>query len=169
MREFNPQNIDGDVIESDDCFSDSDLFDDEDLYLDYNVNSEANFSQIYNEICKSNQITRKIPMYQLVPHGDEKKKYESINGLKWEMNTKLDPPAGLGNRPETSIKYEYRYHFPTELDSLLAFLPVKFWVYYLNECNRYVEQCLKNKDSKNKVFNGMIWKPININKLMVFM
>ena len=168
LREFNPQNIDGDVIESDDCFSDSDLFDDEDLYLNYNVNTEANFSQIYNEIRKSNQITKEIPMYQFVPHGDEKKKYESINGLKWEMNTKLDPPAGLGNRPKTSIKHEYRYHFPTELDSLLAFLPVKFWVYHLNECNRYVEQCLKNKDSKNKVFNGMIWKPININELMVF-
>ena len=83
------------------------------------------------------------------------------------MNTKLDPPAGLGNRPKTSIKHEYRYHFPTELDSLLAFLPVKFWVYHLNECNRYVDQCLKNKDSKNKVFYGMIWKPISINELMV--
>ena len=43
LKEFDPSNNDGKVIESDDCLSDSDLNGDDDLYVDYNVHNESNF------------------------------------------------------------------------------------------------------------------------------
>ena len=167
LKEFDPSNNDGEVIESDDCLSDDDLDGDDDLYIDYNVHNESNFSQIYNEIRRAPDFSN-TSMNNITPNESNEVKEEIIEGLRWNINAKLAPPAGLGCRPKTSIKHEYRNFFPTELDSLLAFLPVKFWVYHLNECNRYVDQVLEKKGKNSKLFYSMIWKPIKINELMIF-
>ena len=83
------------------------------------------------------------------------------------MNGKLQPPVGLGFRPGTRIK-ENTSVFSSELESLLAFLPVRFWVYHLNECNRYVDEYLAKREPKSNKFVGANWKPIKIDELMVF-
>ena len=168
LKEFDASTNDGEIIESDDCYSDSDLVDDEDLYFDYNINSEKNTSQTYNKIRKCHDSLHDSKMSLILPNEKTFTRNESIDGLRWEMNTSLDPPAGLGCRPKTSIKHEFRNFFPTELDSLLAFFPLKFWVYHLNESNRYVHRVLENKNPKSNIFYGMKWKPIKMNELMVF-
>ena len=94
-------------------------------------------------------------------------KSERINGLKWELNGKLQAPLGLGYRGKTRIKNNIS-PFETEVESLLAFLPLKFWVYHLNECNRYVDEFLSTREPSTKKFVGMNWKPIKIDELMTF-
>ena len=83
------------------------------------------------------------------------------------MNGKLQPPPGLGLRPDTKIKNNCSI-FSSELESLLAFLPLKFWVYHMEECNRYVYEYMSNREQKSKKFVGANWKPIVIDELMIF-
>ena len=65
-------------------------------------------------------------------------KSEQINGIKWDMNGRLNAPPGLSYRQKTKIKAtddsnDGKQRFRSELESLLAFLPLRFCVYHLNE------------------------------------
>ena len=167
LKDYDATNNDGDIIESDDCFSDDDGLGFDDLHVDYNVNNEDNYGYIYNQIRHSNIMESDLTMEADTKREDKPIRSEKINGLKWEMNGKLQPPVGLGFRPDTKIKNNCSV-FSSELESLLAFFPLQFWVYHLNECNRYVDEYLSKKEQKTKKFVGANWKPIVIDELMIF-
>ena len=167
LKDFDEIYNDGDVIESDDCISDNDGFDMDDLDIDYNVNIESNYSHSYNSIRHSRDLENDFQMSLMTSRDTKTSKSEKINGLKWELNGKLQAPLGLGYRGKTRIKNNSS-SFETEVESLLAFLPLKFWVYHLNECNRYVDEFLSTREPSTKKFVGMNWKPIKIDELMTF-
>ena len=167
LKGFDESNNDGEVIESDDCFSDDDGFDYGDLHIDYNVNHESNLGQSYKSIRHSIDLESDISMTLDTKRGNRSSKSERIYGLKWEMNGNLQAPSGLGIRQKTKIRSR-NTTFSTELESLLAFLPLRFWVYHMNECNRYVHLYLLKKEPPTKKFVGMNWKPIKIDELMIF-
>ena len=161
----------GERIESDDCMSDDDGYDFDDIEIDYHVNSEKNLGYNYNKIRHTK--TEDISMTPWVEDEMKKSKSEQINGIKWDMNGRLNAPPGLSYRQKTKIKAiddsnDGKQRFRSELESLLAFLPLRFWVYHLNECNKYTDQYLMKKSNGSKKIAGSNWKPININELMIF-
>ena len=159
------------VIESDDDYSDDDGFEFENLHINHNVNDET---KCYSTIRHSKNLESDLSMFFETQRGSESSTTEHTNGLKWEMNGNLQAPTGLAFRPKTKIRGNISC-FSTELESLLAFLPLKYWVKHLEECNNYVEKELDKKYSSDKFtkktsrkFNGMKWKPIKIDELMIF-
>ena len=170
-----------DVIESEDDYSDDDGFDLDNLHINHNVNDEKNYGKYYSTIRHSRNLDSDLTMSFSTERGGVSSTIEETNGLKWEMNGKLQAPSGLGIRPKTKIKGNISC-FSTELESLLAFLPLRYWVHHLEECNKYVAEVLDKRErfysesvsieSYNKrygrKFQGMKWKPIRIDELMVF-
>ena len=170
-----------DVIESEDDYSDDDGFELDDLHINHNVNDETNYGKCYSTIRHSRNLDSDLIMSFSTERGGVSSTIEQTNGLKWEMNGKLQAPSGLGIRPKTKIKGNLSC-FSTELDSLLAFLPLRYWVHHLVECNKYVAAFLEKKDRflfetcteeiykirSSRKFQGMKWKPIKIDELMVF-
>ena len=83
------------------------------------------------------------------------------------MNKIIKEPFGLCIRALTHIKKEFQNNIlRTELESLLAFLLLKFWIFHLGECNRYVAQEMKAKQTDE--FHGIKWKRISLDELMIF-
>ena len=71
---------------------------------------------------------------------------EELDGLHWSMNKNIDHPEELGIHPLSHIKEEYQKKIlKTEIWLLLAFLPLKFWLFHLNECNKYILELTKEK------------------------
>jgi len=159
-------NNQGERIESDDCMSDDDGCEIDDFETDYHVNSEINLGYNHNKIW--HREMQDISMSPWVEDRNKKSKSEKINGLKWDMNGKLNAPAGLAYRPKAKINKTGEEKFRSEVESLLAFLPLKFWVFHLNECNKYADQLLLTKDKGNKKIAGSKFKTLNINELMTF-
>ena len=159
-------NNQGERIESDDCMSDDDGCEIDDFETDYHVNSEINVGYNHNKIW--HREMQDISMSPWVEDRNKKSKSEKINGLKWDMNGKLYAPAGLAYRPKAKINKTGEEKFRSEVESLLAFLPLKFWVFHLNECNKYADQLLLTKDKGNKKIAGSKFKTLNINELMTF-
>ena len=174
LKEFDPQTNCEYMIESDDCVSDTEEFDDNDLYTNHHIVEGTESCQIYNKIRRSKNLTNDTSFKYAPPRNGTGNEREEINGLSWEMNGSIDPPAGIGFRAPTHLKDIYRNTiFKTELESLLAFLPISFWLYHLNECNRYFDQHFLNNDSNTKssgndYYLGLKWKPITIDELMIF-
>ena len=165
---FHPDDMEGDAIESDDEMDDEineEMFDRE-FSTNYHTNEGGAGSELYNQIRYGNRPVKDIEMLYC-PNDNEINLEEEIDGLNWEINKNLAHPSGVATLPPTNIKYKYRNKvFRNELDSLLAFLPLRFWLFHLNECNRFVSQELKAKN-KNK-FYGVIWKIITLDELMIF-
>ena len=161
----------GERIESDDCLSDDDGFEIDDIDINHHVNAIENITNNLNKFRL--KFTNDISMTPLSDDHNVEGKSERINGLKWEMNGTLNAPPGLSYRQKTKMKFIDGSKcgenlFRTELESLLAFLPLKFWVFHLNECNKYVDQFLMTNGNGNKKYAGSNWKPITINELMTF-
>ena len=100
--------------------------------------------------------------------------YLRLVELHCEMNGTLNAPPGLSYRQKTKMKFIDdskcgQNLFRTELESFLAFLPLKFWVFHLNECNKYVDQFFMTNGNGNKKFAGSNWKSITIIVLKFFM
>ena len=164
-------NNEGERIESDDCMSDDDGYEIDDIEIDYHVNSENNLGYNYNKI--RHTTSEDISMAPWVEDKKKKSNSEQINGLKWDMNGRLNAPQGLSYRQKTKIietddSNGGKQTFRTELESLLAFLPLRFWVYHLNECNKYVDQLQKKTGKGSKKIAGSNWKTLNISELMTF-
>ena len=103
LKDFDEIYNDGDVIESDDSISDDDRFDIDNLDIDYNVNIESNYSHSYTSIRHSRDLERDFQMSLVTTRDTKTSKSERINGLKWELNRKLQAPLGLGYRGKTRI------------------------------------------------------------------
>ena len=167
-----------DVISSEDDYSDDDGFELDNLHINHNVNDDTNFGKCYSTIRHSRNLDSDLKMAFLTERGGVSSSIEKTNGLKWEMNGKLQAPSGLGVRTKTKIKGNISC-FSTELESLLAFLPLTYWVHHLHECNKYVAEYFNERERyycsdeiemmrSSRKFQGMKWKPIKIDELMVF-
>ena len=71
------------------------------------------------------------------------KHLEKSRGLTWNKNVEIDAPCGI--RPDRSTYMISQYHekFRSEIESLLAFLPVGFWLYHLKGTNNYMKSSIK--------------------------
>ena len=72
-------------------------------------------------------------MYVPLPYYEDKINEEEVDGLKWTMGEDLESPAGLAPNSKTKIKEEFvTTKFKTPLDSLLAFLPLSFFLNFVS-------------------------------------
>ena len=138
---------------------DEDL-DESEMLKNYHINDDAIDSELYSQIRNSKRLTKEIKMMYAHPE-DLILPNEEVNSINWCINKNISEPPGLGIRPPTHIKKEFQNHiFRTEVDSLLAFLPLMFWIFHLGECNRYVAQEMKAKQTDK--FHGKTWKRISL-------
>ena len=108
------------------------------MLKNYHINDGDIDSELYSQIRNSKRPTNEIKMMYSPPE-DPFSPNEEVNGINWCINKNIEVPHGLGIRPPTHIKKEFQNNIcRTELDSLLALLPLKCWIFHLGECNRYV-------------------------------
>ena len=123
MKKFNPDDVEGDAIESDDEMEDEDL-DESEMSKNYHVNDGAIDSELYSQIRSWKRSTKEIKIIYSPP-GDPDPPNEKVNGLSWCMDTNIGEPDGLGIHPPSHINKEFQNTiFRTELESFLAFLPL---------------------------------------------
>ena len=163
LQEFNEDENDGDVIESDDEIDEDD--DEMDIYRDYNLHDGKSTVEMYQNIRKSKNPLEGIDM-SYCPLTDRGKLTENIKGINWEMNKNIQPPLGLGTRPPTHLKSDFRGNiFKTPLESFLAFLPIKFWIHHVHESNKYIEKLI---EGKTKHYYSVLWYKISLQEMMTF-
>ena len=67
------------------------------------------------------------------------KHLEKSRGLSWNKNVEIDGPRGIRPDRSTYLISQYCEKFRSKIESLLAFLPVGFWLYHLKETKQLYE------------------------------
>ena len=94
---------------------------------------------------------------------------ECNRGLTWKKNEEIEAPSGLLPDRKSYLKEQYKNKFKTEIESLLAFLPIPFWVHHLRETNKYMRMMVVKNDSiKLENGSGNQYKDITLDELMIF-
>ena len=70
-----------------------------------------------------------------------------------EKNEEIEAPSGLLPDRKSYLKDQYKNKFKTEIESLLAFLPIPFWIHHLRETYKYMRMTVATNDSM-KLENG---------------
>ena len=86
-KKINPDDVEGDAIESDDEMGDEDL-DESEMLKNYHINDGAIDSELYSQIKKSKRPTKEIKMIYFPPE-DPVLPNEEVNGLNWCMNKNI--------------------------------------------------------------------------------
>ena len=98
----------------------------------------------------------------------KKNTLESNQGLTWKKNEEIEAPSGILPNRKSYLKHQYKHHFRNEIESLLAFLPIGFWIYHQGETNKYMRANIA-KDDQSEIENGSgnQCKDITIDELMI--
>ena len=90
-------------------------------------------------------------------------------GLTWNKNVEIDAPHGIRPDSSTYLISQYRENFRSEIESLLAFLPVGFWLYHLKETNNYMKSSIKQKSEDGTNTSSLTEsREISFDELMIF-
>ena len=161
IYQFNPDDVDGDVIESED--------DEDENVMDQTVNrlEERNSffqKQFYGAGEKSEFNTDLFMEYPLDTNTNE---LENNQGLIWEKNALLNRPSGIRLARPSHLRDGCHKKFRSEIESVLAFLPMGFWLYHLKQTNNYLKGSLEEKSSGTDS-SSSIFREISIDELMIF-
>lgn len=163
IYKFNPDDVHGDVIESDD---------DED---------EDEMNQICNRLREGNLYFQKefhgagvqkyfnTDLFMEFPNKKNQNSLDINQGLIWKKNEQINGPSGIRPARRTCLKKDCRHKFRSVIESVLAFLPVQFWLYHLKQTNNYLKGSLEEKSGLNSDSSSPLkFREITFDELMIF-
>ena len=162
IYDFNANDVEGDALESDEEFEEDEM---------KHIRHRLNEGNCYFETFQSEAGNKHFVTDQLMDcFGNDKiGTLECNRGLTWKKNEEIEAPSGLLPDRKSYLKEQYKNKFKTEIESLLAFLPIPFWVHHLRETNKYMRTTLAKNDSmKSDNGSGNQYKYITLDELMIF-
>ena len=160
---FNANDVEGEALESDDEFEEDEMkqtrhrLREGHYYFDKTLNLDRKKNHFFSDKlldCVSSS---------------KKNTLESNQGLTWKKNEEIEAPSGILPNRKSYLKHQYKHHFRNEIESLLAFLPIGFWIYHQGETNKYMRANIA-KDNQSESGSGSEnqCKDITIDELMIF-
>ena len=163
LYQFNPDDVDGDVIESDDD-------DDEDL-MNQKMPRLEEKNSYFQEQCHGAGSNSQFntDLFMEYPPDTNSNHLDNNHGLVWEKNVQIDRPSGIRPHTRSRLIPEFRNKFRSEIESFLAFLPVKFWLYHLKQTNDYMKGSMERKSGDETDSSSLSqYREIRFDELMTF-
>ena len=162
---FNANDVEGEALESDDEFEEDEMkqtrhrLREGHYYFDKTLNLDRKKNHFFSDKLLDCVASSK------------KNTLESNQGLTWKKNEEIEAPSGILPNRKSYLKHQYKHHFRNEIESLLAFLPIGFWIYHQGETNKYMRANIAKDDqseSGSGSGSGNQCKDITIDELMIF-
>ena len=163
IYKFNADDVNGDAIESDDE-------EEEDEMKEKLIRVREGNCYFYRRF-QGTGIKDQFNTNLFMEYSREKnsRHLEKSRGLTWNKNVEIDAPCGIRPDRSTFLKREHREKFRSEIESLLAFLPVGFWLYHLKETNNYMKSSIEQKAEDGTEASSLSeFREISFDELMIF-